>query len=275
MNHTIPLLICIFLAACSQQKEQASTPAPTPDNPVVAKVNEKTLTLREAQARFQAYDQDNVSMEDIVTQWVNEEVLYQAALTSDLDRDETLKRLVTDYKRKLLGNSFLESHLKDIKQVTSEDVAAYYKDNKQMFIRNEDEARIYHFSLPSLKDARSVFHILSTQKSGDQRKELFSAYRVDAVTVEKGYLIPELDDALFHSRSRTRVLGPIQSASGYHVIEVLERYSKGSRKSLNEVYDEIYQRLVSERRAMANLHLTDSLRISSHIEVFTEKFNDK
>jgi parvulin-like peptidyl-prolyl isomerase len=222
-----------------------------------------------------AYDVTNITLNDIITQWINEELLYQAAISSDLGRDETLQKMITNYKRKLLGNTFLESRSNHFPPVTSEDVSDYYQENKSMFIRNTDEARIYHFVLPSLKEARSVFRILSTRKSGTQRRELFTTYRVDAITVKKGYLVPEIDDALFHTRSKAQILGPIQTSSGYHIIEVLERHSKGSRKSLNEVYDEIYQRLVSERRALANLRVVDSLRLNSHIEVLTENINGK
>ncbi|MFQ6614690.1 MAG: peptidyl-prolyl cis-trans isomerase, partial [Fidelibacterota bacterium] len=170
---------------------------------------------------------------------------------------------------------FLESQTRLGTPVSSADVASYYQNNKSMFIRNTDEARIYHFVLPTMKEARSVFRTLSTRKSGAQRRELFTTYRVDAITVKKGYLLPDLDDLLFRSRTRAQVLGPVQTGSGYHVIEVLERHSKGSQKSLNEVYDEIYQRLISEKRALANLRTLDSLRLNTHIEVLMENINDR
>ncbi|NOZ03371.1 MAG: hypothetical protein GXO92_02020 [FCB group bacterium] len=267
------LLVLFLIIGCSSKKDTA--PPPTPDNPVVARVNGARLTLKEARGRLLAYDQSQATMNDIVSQWINEELLYQAALLSDLDRDETLTKMVQNYRRKLLGGTFLDSRSLEFKPITSGDVSSYYQENKTMFVRNADEARIYHFVLPTLKEARSVFRTLTTRKSGAQRKELFTAYRVDAITVKKGYLLPELDDLVFRAKSRARILGPVQTASGYHVIEVLERHSKGSQKSLNEVYDEIYQRLISEKRALANLRILDSLRLSSHIEVLMENINDQ
>ncbi|MFQ6614789.1 MAG: hypothetical protein ACE5D1_08095, partial [Fidelibacterota bacterium] len=74
----ILLLFILLFSGCSSKKE--STPAPTPDNPVVARVGTSSLTLKEARKRLLAYDQSQVTIEDIITQWINEELLYQAAL---------------------------------------------------------------------------------------------------------------------------------------------------------------------------------------------------
>ncbi|RMF11048.1 MAG: hypothetical protein D6762_00220 [Candidatus Neomarinimicrobiota bacterium] len=209
-------------------------------------------------------------MEDVINQWVNEELLYQAALQENLDQDQTLARMVEDYRRKLLGKTFLESKIHHIQPVTAQEIKDYYTANRSMFVRNTDEARIYHFILPTIQEAKNVFRLLSAPSSGEERRELFTKYHVDAVTVRKGFLLPELDDVIFHSRSRAKILGPIQSFSGYHVVEILDRYPKGSPKTLNQVYDEIYQRLITERQNLSALKLIDSLRINSHIEVLME-----
>ena len=56
-------------------------------------------------------------------------------------------------------------------------------------------------------------------------KNLLSNYNVNVTTVEKGNLIDTLDNAIFSNNRTNIVIGPIKTDYGYHVIEVLGRYS--------------------------------------------------
>jgi len=75
-----------------------------------------------------------------------------------------------------------------------------------------------------------------------------------------GSLIDELNNALFSSRHKKRLIGPIKSTHGYHVLVVLERFKENSTIPLEELYDEIYQRIYQQKFALKSLRVLDSLR---------------
>ena len=74
----------------------------------------------------------------------------------------------------------------------------------------------------------------------------------------------ELDLAIFNNK-RGAVVGPIRTASGYHVIKIVKKYKKGSRVGLEDVYDKIYQRLLKQKQAVVAAGLLDSLKEKSHV----------
>lgn len=267
-----PYRLCLLLATTLFIQCTPEQDLPTSDgtSPVVARVNQATLTLDEAQKRQLSYNNTFMSLQYIVSQWINEELLYQAALNQDLDRDRVLRQSVERYRRGLLGQTFLDISTRVSTPVTREEIRGYYEQHRDSFIRQAEEARIYHFVVNDRNEARSIQRTLRTKKSGGERKDLFARYRVDAVTVRKGFLRPELDDAIFKSSGRSSVLGPLETDAGHHVIEVLDRFPKGSQIGLNDAYDEIYQRLLTEKTALQSLHVLDSLRANAHIEVQLE-----
>jgi len=83
-------------------------------------------------------------------------------------------------------------------------------------------------------------------------------------TVEKGFLVKELDIAIFNNKKGS-VVGPIRTANGYHVIKVVKKYKKGSKVGLEDVYDKIYQRLLKQKQVMLSTDLLDSLKEKSHV----------
>ena len=92
----------------------------------------------------------------------------------------------------------------------------------------------------------------------------FSFYNVETRTIKQGRLVKELDSVVFKSK-KTGVVGPVRFKNNYHVIEVLKLYEKGSRLGLEEVYDEIYQRLKKRNSVATTTYLIDSLRKNSNI----------
>jgi parvulin-like peptidyl-prolyl isomerase len=105
---------------------------------------------------------------------------------------------------------------------------------------------------------------LSQKKTAKPIAELFSMFDVETKTVKRGMLIKELDGALFNKIIKS-VIGPIQSARGYHVINVLKRHKIGSQLGLENVYDDIYQRLLAQHRAGVSSDILDSLKVKSKI----------
>ena len=81
------------------------------DKSFVAKVEKSVLSVDDTERLMLTVTNKNYLLSDVVAEWVDRELLYLASVQAGFDNDETLKILVTDYKKDLLGKSFLDNHV--------------------------------------------------------------------------------------------------------------------------------------------------------------------
>jgi parvulin-like peptidyl-prolyl isomerase len=98
----------------------------------------------------------------------------------------------------------------------------------------------------------------------DITNELFDGFRVEKKTVTRGFLLKKLDIAIFKNKKGS-VVGPIRTARGYHVFEIIKKYEKGSKMGLEHVRDKIYQRLLKQKQLVLAADLLDSLKEKSTV----------
>jgi hypothetical protein len=254
--------MAMFFSSCAHERSEDPTH--------VARIGNTVLTRSEADRLILAYGNNSVPDKFVISQWVNREILFQSALREDLDRDSLINYKTEQYRKDVLGQAFLESIILQDDPISGASIKEYYDQNILSYKRSEDGARVFHFVYNSHAEAVAVARELLNPSSSFDRKTLFASNRVDAAVVYKGSLIKPLDDALFSSRNRSKVLGPIQSRYGFHVIEVLDRFSAGSQIGLDEAYDEIYQRLLNHRIQLRTLQVLDSLKSKFHVEITME-----
>jgi hypothetical protein len=257
----IPLLAGLLVNCTSETKTTS---------PIVAQVNDRFLTLEDAEQELRQFAPSEVTLADVVARWVNTELLYQAALDHDLHKDSTLRKAVEDYRRNLLGNKYLDTEIKGAISIPYREIRHYYEEHKSSFVRLTDEAKVYHFVVSDRTAADQIARTLRRKRSGGERQELFSTYPVEAATVKKGFLMPELDQAIFSSSGVPRVVGPLEIDGRFHVVEILKHYRKDSAIGLDEAYDEIYQRLLQRRRMLLSKHILDSLRTQAVVKINLE-----
>ena len=65
-------------------------------------------------------------------------------------------------------------------------------------------------------------------------------------------------------------MGPVLLGKEISVLKVLNRNNKGSTKGINEVYDEIYQRVFKIKSLEARVSLLDSLKKTVNISISPE-----
>jgi parvulin-like peptidyl-prolyl isomerase len=148
--------------------------------------------------------------------------------------------------------------------VSNSDIREYYDKNLSGFIRQNDEAYVYHFFTNKHLDARSIRSKLLKKQTTDITSELFDGFRVEKKTVTRGFLLKKLDIAIFKNKKGS-VVGPIRTAKGYHVFEIINKYKKGSKVGLENVHDKIYQRLLKQKQLVLAANLLDSLKEKSTV----------
>ena len=150
--------------------------------------------------------------------------------------------------------------------ILKDDVRLYYKQNKSSFIRNQDEAQIEQYIMESEKEARKLIRSFSSRKAVDvDRFSIRSTYQD---IIKKGTFSKEVDDDIFIRKKG--VVGPVFLGENICVLKVLNRYKKGSFLGLDEVYDEVYQRLYKTKSITEKNRLLDSLKKNMNIYINPE-----
>ena len=242
-------LFCIIVSvSCSTQEDDTSV--------VLARVGDDVLTIEDMYnvSSRGAFSKNVVST--FIEEWVDNTVLYRAAKKRGLLADEQLKRARDAYYKKIVVAAYVDSETAVNINITKEDVRTYYKNHRDEFFRGSDEVYAHHFIAQKIVDARSV----RDQLAKGSKKDLSSlgGFLTESRYIKRGRLINKLDRAVFHKNNP--VVGPIRTDRGFHVFDVVHRYSKGSIMGLDASYDEIYQRLAKQRSSMFSTRLLDSLK---------------
>lgn len=242
------------------------------DSPIIAKVENTVLTLADAERLKLAVPNQNYSLNDAVASWVDRELLYLAAEQGGLESDVTLNSQVSVYRKDLFGNTFMDNYVASQISIESAEIKTYYDKNRDSFRHQNDGAKIMHFFITTDSVAKHIADALKQTNNSLDRKELLANYDVDVTTVERGNLIEQLDSDIFSNNRTNIIIGPVKTDYGYHVIEVLGRYKAGSQIAIDEAYDEIYQRLFNQKKALRSMRFLDSLR--NHYTVKINLEND-
>ena len=247
--YRIFFFFCIMvLVSCSAREDGASV--------VLARVGDETLTTKDL---AHLSSQDALSKDFISTfidGWVDNAVLYQSAKKRGLLTDEQLKRSRDAYYKKIVVAAYIDSETSTNINITKEDVRVYYMAHRDEFFRGSDEVYAHHFIAKNIGDARNVRDQLIMTSKKDQ--SFLGSFFIESRYIQKGRLIKKLDRAIFSTRDP--VVGPIKTSMGFHVFDVIHRYSKGSTVGLDASYDEIYQRLIKQKTSTRSLQLLDSLK---------------
>jgi len=196
-----------------------------------------------------------------IEQLIENRVLAAAAEHEDFSQEPGYEAELAEAVRQVNMRYYYARHVSAGVQVSEEDVKQYY------------EKHVKEYSVP---DRLRVRHILVEVKRGAHPAEVSNAYeraveirqRIregepfatlalnesscpsrtqggDLGYVQRGQLVPEVERAAFALRGNE--LSPVvRSEFGYHIVQVTDRVA-GRRRTLEEVRDEIRDRLVQER----------------------------
>jgi hypothetical protein len=245
---TTILLLLLVLVGCNKTNDRVE---------ILARVGTSVLTKDAMLNRYPEYREAEV--ENQAMQWIKAELLYLAGVSSSFNKDRTIVSRVDDYRKKLIGQTYLDMALRSRVSVSTEEVKAFYLAQKETFRRKRGEALIHGFSVDSKKDANKIRVILEKDLGNKSRNELFEKHDVGAVSVKEGELLPAINKSVFGG-SKTNYIGPIKAGSKFVVVEVIKRFPKGTYRSLDYVYDNIYLVIQKRKAVIQSASIIDSLR---------------
>ncbi len=253
-----PLIFCIIVLVVSCYKDSNEEV----DDGVFARVGLIELT-QEDFAFFDDKTTNSKTLNGSIKNWIDETVLFSEAMKNGFKDDVVLKRKRDSYYRDLIISSYIESVIASKVSVSNDDIRLYYKRNKGEFIRVLDEVRIEQYIVESKKIANRLVASFESKKNIDLSK--FGIKFVKTETVQRGTFTKSVDDMLFVKRSG--VVGPVVLGKDVSVIKVLGINKQGSIKGLNDVYDEIYQRVFKIKSLEVQEFLLDSLKKTVNISI--------
>ena len=123
------LSICFLLVFtfCTKNEESLNS---------VARVGDAVLTGEELGLASVFTEKERLSYID---NWINTELLYQAGSGDGLDRDALLETKINLYRKKLVGQAYLETKIQGMVFVSKDEIRNYYVDNKAEFKRLKDK----------------------------------------------------------------------------------------------------------------------------------------
>ena len=229
---------------------------------VYARVGPIELT-QESLVLFNNKTPDRKILNSSIKNWINETVLFSEAMKRGFENDVVLQRKRDFYYRELIIASFVESVITSKVSISNDDVRLYYKKNKGEFVRALDEVRIEQYIVKSKKVANRLVVSFNSKKNIDLSK--FDIELIKTETVQRGTFAKNIDDLLFVKRRG--VVGPVVLGKDISVLKVLSINKQGSIKGLNDVYDEIYQRVFKIKSIEIKESLLDSLKETVNISI--------
>ncbi len=252
------LIFCLIVLVVSCYKDSNKKV----DDDVYARVGPVELT-QEDLVLFNNKTPGSKTLNNSIKNWIDETVLFSEAMKSGFKNDVVLQRKRDSYYRELIIASFVESVVSSNVSVSNEDVRLYYKRNKGEFVRALDEVKIEQYIVKDKKVANRLAASFSSKKNIDLSK--FDIELVKTETVQRGTFARNIDDMLFVKRRE--VVGPIVLGKDVSVLKVLGINKQGSIKGLNDVYDEIYQRVFKIKSLEVQESLLDSLKKTVNISI--------
>ena len=248
---SLTTLVCLgalagFLNGCKKEPEKAV---------VLAQVGNSTLTLEELRESFPVEFEQLIRREqylDFIKRWMDDEVVYQQALSAKLESDPVVGRKLAKLKRKLLIEEFLSKE--NAAEVFEPDEMAmnqYYEMHKEDFRRKVPEVKFAQIRVQTNKQAaelrskaaRGDFLALATANSLDPVPESYSSIAFKKQTDFPPCLSQDITGAGIGA-----VTLPVACPDGFYLVKVLERQDAGSLIPFAEAKEEISGILVMDRK---------------------------
>jgi hypothetical protein len=283
------LLLCIGLLGAAACKKAA----PPPD--VVARVGTAYLTrseLAQSLALLPVQMDSTEASQQVIEQWITNQLLYQEALKRGLRENPEVRRLLEENERSVLINALLEQLYQaegrsPENQLSPAEVQAYYERNREQLRLQEPYVRLRYMHTQDAEAAQAVHRTLSQTSSTnidslwqtlieryaenpDEARLLASRYFPESRLFTAAVLSP-LREAL--TRLRNGELAPIIKIDDhYHVLQLAERLPTGAIPELSWMYEEITRLAQIQSRKQIYARLVQRLRNEAQVRGELERY---
>ena len=244
-NFIFILLVSVILAGCSKEPEKKE---------YVARVNDKYLTQEELNNMLQSSDNKNFYKDEIIRNWINNELLYQKSVKEGIT-DESLYKRLTDESRKELAVTLLlnKVYSNEKEKIDSKQIEDFYESNKNDFKAFYDG---YVINLIYFNNEDKAIRFRSTLLETDWSHAL-NAFKGDTsiinVIANKLYYDYELQPA---SLSRmVKELNPNEVSiifsngqNDFYIVQLVNKIPQDSIVPLEYIKDDVENRIMANKK---------------------------
>ncbi len=265
------LLVVIFILQC----RNSSVPAIE----ILARVEDEYLT-RDELANWMPpnlpEDQRTILARQYIDRWVQKTVAARSARNDGISLTPYEKWSLDYLKKDMLTQKYIAAKLPRDIIITDEEISTYYEENKDQFIRSEDEVHLVQLFLESMD--RAIAEEIKEQKSLlEVIKKNYLDTQVSRIIEKNGDLgyvpVKSLRSEIVRyvkNGSTGRIYGPIRIEGGYYYFQMMDKQSADSYRSLDLVQDEIRLRLTAIKREKLSEDLFKKISDKYSIEIFPE-----
>ncbi len=267
----LTVAMCV-LAACSVGETETS--------PTVAEVGERLLTLRDLDASLQGATPGQPTIEEkwrAVERWIDRELLYREAMKRSIHTRADVQRKIQIAARELVINAMLEDLFFRELTVLDTDIEQYYEEHRSLFRREETTVWARQIVVENLYEARRIhrqvradpdeFEAIAREKSTDpsaaEGGDLGYLSESTAYSPEMWMGIQGLAEASISSIIRT--------TSGYHIFKIMDRRPAGDIMPLEEVRDDIVNRVRAAKRQALITQLVEELKLKEPYAIYQDQ----
>lgn len=242
---------------------------------IAAEAGNAVLTREELQKRMTLEGLPQTRENEYIENWINGELLVQEARRQGIEKTDELKWEMEKVEKQYLINQLIEKTFAEKIRITEANISDFYEKNRKIFEAEEDEVHLLQIMTKSQADAEMTLQEIKAGKSFEQaaRERSVDSFRDkggDMGFVGRNDLIPELSRVAFNLAEGS--LSPIiKSNQGYHILKIVKKHMKGETRDLQEVRDEISQRLRVDRERAIYYDLLYQLKNKQRVVVGTQE----
>lgn len=207
---------------------------------------------------------DDNMIQQIVDNWIVEEVLYQSAKSVDA---QIVKRVDSDVKkirRIRIGELYLQRMASRGVQITDLEALGYYAEHKSDFLRKYDAVLVDLFR----GDSADAYQISSFLKKEERVPQSLTARCfVDHRWISQNSISEPFNQNLFVRKKYRTTVGPLSYMGMYWVAKIRDRAATGDTVSFDFVQDEIYKIIYHEKKSQMEQLAIDSLKNLFQIDI--------
>ena len=243
----------------------------------VARVGERELLQSQVERALRSIPVPHDSIEarqQLVEQWVTNELMHQEALRRGLQEDEEVQRLIDESERAVLVNALLSRmYEENVIEPTAAEKQAYFESHREQLRLREGFARVRYLVAASRENAEAARELLQQAEPAERDSiwtiaiDQYASNETFSREISTNYF-PEsrifLDQPGLRSAFSDLLGGEIppviESDSGFHVLQLVERVPSGTIPEAAWIDEELVRRLVMQGRKQLYARQVQRLR---------------
>ena len=253
---------------------------PSPDDKVLVKVSDTTITVGEFKARIAkmpVYYRKIVErnkkryLEDVIV----EKLFYEDAVRKGLNRDKEVLEIVNQAKKKVVIGKLIENEVDKKVTVAEDEMRKYYEAHKDEF-KTPELWRASHILVATEKEASDILDALSKNAkfedlAREKSMDATASRGGDIGFFRVGQLVPDFEKACLKLKIG-ETSGIVQTQFGYHIIKLTDRKEPGA-EDFDRAKGKIESELKKKKRIDAFNKLVMDLKGKYGVEIKEDVFN--